>query len=67
MTSHRKPFLSVSLVTMVIVFASCRPIRQMLGGDTGITNKNVMIHVGMIEHRATQLCNLLMYGQLRVS
>ena len=47
--------------------AYCRPIRQLLGGDTGITNENVMVYMGMIEHRATQLCNLLLYGQLRVS
>ena len=46
---------------------SCRPIRQLLGGDTGISNENVMVYMGMIEHRATQLCNLLLYGQLRVS
>ena len=44
----------------------CRPIKQLLGGEGGINNKNIMLYMGMIEHRATQLSNLLQYGQLRV-
>ena len=43
-----------------------RPIKQLLGGEGGINNKNIMLYMGMIEHRATQLSNLLQYGQLRV-
>ena len=44
-----------------------RPIRDMLGGDVGVTNKNIMVYMGLIEHRTTELLNMLHYVRLKVT
>lgn len=42
------------------------PIRNMLGGDSGINKKNIMVYMGLIEHRTTDLLNMLSFIRLKV-
>ena len=44
-----------------------KPIRDMLGGDAGLNNKNVMIYLGLVEHRTMNLLYLRNYLKMKVS
>ena len=49
-----------------IFFMTFRPIREMLGGEDGVTNKNMMIYLGQIEQRTTELLNMLQFSKMKV-
>lgn len=44
-----------------------RPIRQMLGGDAGINNKNIMVYLGQIEHKTVEMLHALQFNKLKRS
>ena len=42
-----------------------KPIKEMLGGNSGITPSNVLRYLGMIEQRTTELINVLYYMRVK--
>ena len=44
-----------------------KPILEMLGAESGITEKNIMLYLGLIELRANELLSFKNYNQFKVS
>jgi len=44
-----------------------RPILEMLGNEAGISTKNLMMYLGLIEQRTTELLSIITFMHSKVS
>ena len=44
-----------------------KPIYEMLGGEEGINNKNIMTYLGLIEQKTTTFLTVMYFMQLKVN
>ncbi len=57
-----------SAIQLLFVQLGCDsgPIESMLGGEGGLTDNNIMIYLGQVEQRTTELLYKLFFTKLKV-